>query len=75
MQQTQNPVVPSVAVASTPDSIGIVALDDQILAQVVGGTGASGDPAQDGSTVWLAVRAPAGRSRRLLVRAIALIKA
>jgi len=37
MQQTQNPVVPSVAVASTPDSIGIVALDDQFLAQVVGG--------------------------------------
>jgi len=37
MQQTENPVAPSVAVASTPDSVGIVALDDQILAQVVGG--------------------------------------
>jgi hypothetical protein len=48
MQQTENPVVPSVAVASTPDSIGIVALDDQILAQVVGGLALRGP-----GTGWL----------------------
>jgi len=37
MQQTENPVVPSVTFASTPDSVGIVALDDETLGQVVGG--------------------------------------
>ena len=37
MQQTQNPVAPSVACASAPNPVGIVPLDDQMLSQVVGG--------------------------------------
>ena len=39
MQKTENPVAPSVDFESAPDPIGIVALDDQILGQVVGGKG------------------------------------
>jgi hypothetical protein len=42
MQQTENQVAPSVAFDSTSDSVGIVPLDDQILAQVVGGVAALG---------------------------------
>ena len=37
MQQTELPVAPSVTFASTPDTVGIVALDDETLGQVVGG--------------------------------------
>jgi hypothetical protein len=42
MQQTELPVAPSVTFASTPDSVGIVALDDETLGQVVGGALATG---------------------------------
>ena len=42
MQQTEILVVPPVVFASTPDSVEIVALDDQLLAQVVGGVAAMG---------------------------------
>jgi len=53
MQQTQNQVAPSVAPASTPESVGIVPLDDQILAQVVGGVSFVGPGAG-----WLVCQGP-----------------